>query len=418
MRRKGLVSILATVSLAAGLGVGAVKAGEFIAWATFVNEKGVGLKDGIGYGLKGIKPWDMKMLESLNIKPKDITNKKTFEVYGTNIAYHDFSSWEISQSKKEIKLPKDIAYLLAVNGPNIQDKQSFRQDVMDAAHKLGYSEDMISQLSPKEAIMLAVDITAERITYRLVDNDKEFIIKHGSFLPHDVYFSLGEGDCDKYSAITSAIFSLFREINPKLQNVYMADKAAGGKGHLEMEHSWNSILVLEGNTLNASHIDPTFYDSQNDHLLDAGNEHVNKFAFAGDLYQGLNDPNSMLVAYSRVLEGSKEPLEREWAYRNISKAAFLKGDIKKVLEIEKEYSNEGLTENLEWVLYFSIKTIEAKGKDSGNRREKVKEAYPKFYELMLKSEISPSLLTVYEDLWSMEKEIMKLEKILGEEKTE
>ena len=96
------------------------------------------------------------------------------------------------------------------------------------------------------------------MSYLLVDDNKEFVNQNGYMLPTDVYFDLGKGDCDKIRDATTAVHSIFRIMNPRLKNVYVAAQI-GANPQDTKNHSFNSVLVLGRRDLYFSNIDVTNY---------------------------------------------------------------------------------------------------------------------------------------------------------------
>lgn len=221
------------------------------------------------------------------LRNSKISPKTTEQIYQDNIFYSDFNKLQINDSSStlQISVPKDLALFLIqpINSPEIKDKEKFSHLVLEEAEKLKYSQEKIKTLSPKSAIKLAVDITSRRISYFDVDRDKDFIVKHGEHLSSDKYFEIGLGDCDKYQKITQAVFDIFREINPGLQNVYLTSSRLGGK--TDIQHAWNTVVYLNTDRIYYSQIDPTFYDSTK--KLEAGSFHLDKANFRENFYKSI-----------------------------------------------------------------------------------------------------------------------------------
>lgn len=192
--------------------------------------------------------------------------------------YFDFSKLEIADSEP-VPVPYDIARRILAKAVSLRpEPEKFRKMVFGAAEKLGYGEDELGGLDAKVSIMLAVDIVAGRMEPFNVDFDNDFLKKYGEHLSYYGYFEIGKGDCDKYSTTTIAVFNMFREINPRLSNVYMCDQVGG-----QMPHSWNSVLVIEKDRIKVSYIDPIFYD--NGEGLEASEFHLDKDRFMESFYQ-------------------------------------------------------------------------------------------------------------------------------------
>ncbi|MCK5322382.1 MAG: hypothetical protein KAJ47_03900 [Candidatus Aenigmarchaeota archaeon] len=240
-------------------------------------------EDVIKYLIKNnINPADIKRLKDKGfIKPKNIFNiidqkelkpyipeiiseRNTKEIYRDNLIYTDFKDLKIPRDEKFThQIPKDMAlHMISENRPHIEDIDRFSSKVFETANKLGYSKKDIKNMNPKEAIELSQKIVCENIKYYFVDDDKEFKkcfeeeipkFKWGyRTLPHDRYFEIGLGDCDKYSALNTAVFDLLKKENRHLKNVYVFEEIGGTKER----HSWNSVLYLKENKAYISHINP------------------------------------------------------------------------------------------------------------------------------------------------------------------
>jgi hypothetical protein len=224
-----------------------------------------------------------------------ISKKTTRETYQENITYHNFNKLQIPESKEKLPIPLDLTrfFIESYNLPKIKNPKRFRKQVLQEAKKLGKSLEDISTMSPKDSIKLAVDIVSQKMTWTDVDPHLgAFAIKHGIGLPHDKYFELGQGDCDKYARITQAIHEIFKKENQALKNIYLTSGSElGGR---DIKHEWNSILVLTKDGILISHIDPVFYDSPkkalevSTNLLDK-KRHLNLRSFREDFYYELEN---------------------------------------------------------------------------------------------------------------------------------
>ena len=231
-----------------------------------------------------LQPYQIIRLYKSHLRNSKISKSKTKEIYGLNIEYKDFSELEI-KVQEEIPIPLDLAkfFLSPLHTPKIKDKDKFYSEILEQAEKIGYTKQKLQNLHPKQAIQVAVDITASKLEYLNVDLDKKFIKKYGRNLPIEKYFELGKGDCDKYASITQAIFNYFRTFNQNLKNVYITSNLLGGE---IQPHSWNCVVVLEKNRIICSHIDPTFYDSTGN--LESPSNYVDKESFIKKFYKAIN----------------------------------------------------------------------------------------------------------------------------------
>lgn len=229
------------------------------------------------------------------IKPaiNRLTGEKTFDIYKNNIEYQNLSDIDFtSLPKKEIRLPYDLEYKIFysfLNQPTVSDEHKLEEMIFDEANKLGYTKDKITKLPAKSLIQLCADIIASRFKYHLVDNDRDFIAEHGSFLHLEKYFELGLGDCDKYSDAFTFTFRTMKKINPNLTNVYASSCALTDWGGNILPHQWNAIITVTTDKIIISHIDPTFYDAGNKLEAEIG-YHVpeDKLEFLDRFYQDLS----------------------------------------------------------------------------------------------------------------------------------
>jgi len=220
------------------------------------------------------------------LKNSQLIKKSTREVYGDRIRLVKFSELEI-KTEKDVGIPQDLfkAILLNSNSPRIAYEERFRTAVLNEGRRIGINDEKIKSDSAKEAVLDAAKIVRNRIDYLDVDHDKDFIRIFGKYLPHDRYFELGMGDCDKYAALTTAIFQIFKEMNPRLNNVYLSGGTSFG-GILDF-HEWNSVIVLENDKINVSHIDPTRFYSKK--LIETQDGYINSKNFLSSFYTSVEN---------------------------------------------------------------------------------------------------------------------------------
>ncbi len=303
-------------------------------------------------------------LSSFN-KPKIKEDFLTSEKYGKNIIYYDFSKIPDGLTlDKRIELPADLAKFMdeSWDKPEIKDFNLFEQDFWEEASKLGYNPDKFKNISPKEAIMAAVEIVASRFTFHYVDEDQDFINKYGEHQPIDVYFHLKLGDCDKYRDATIVAFNIIKKLNPSWENIYLASGTLGGNLR---PHAWVAILMPQEDCLILSHIDPTFYDAGGP--LEADDFHIclEHNIFLAYFYKELPGYENLLFSYQILEEafpGIKNKYQRE---KTLEEMAFLgslisiyrpRTTLNKVLWVAREYEGEGFTKNLDKILYYAYKT--------------------------------------------------------------
>jgi hypothetical protein len=204
-------------------------------------------------------------------------------------------------------VPDGLAKQLAEHRTNsvhgIKDKTSFDRMILEGAKARGLDAEKLAQLEPREAVELAVSIVCDRLSYLLVDTDREFLGRYGAFLPIDRYLQIGQGDCDKYSYAVAHVFDFLKAGNPKLANVYVTANAVGGAADLQAVHAWSSVVVVGTDGITVSHIDPTAYDKSGKLAGERGVHVADSAAgFLGDFYADVGAP---AASY----------LEREKAYR-------------------------------------------------------------------------------------------------------
>ncbi len=285
---------------------------------------------------------------------------ETYKKYDKQIIYYDFSKIPDNLVlDKKIKPPKDLKKFLGNkwNNPRIKNHERFEQEFWEEANKLGYTLDKFRKIDFKEAVIAAVEIVAARLTYYLVDDDKDFIKKYGEYLPHDVYFHLKLGDCDKYRDTTIAAFNIIKKLNPRLQNIYLSIQCLGGNFQ---RHAWVSIIIPQKDYLALSHIDPTLYD--NGGLLEVSNYHIclEHSIFIAYFYKALHGYKNLMHTYQILHEEFLKTEDRKWQeilLRDMSLTASSisiykpKVALNKVLWAAELYEAKGFTKDMGVILY-------------------------------------------------------------------
>lgn len=309
--------------------------------------------------------------------------------YGTNIVYLNFLSiprnldWSV-----HYPAPRDLADSLNQrhNKYRIENNKRFTEMIWAEGKKSGINPGTVASAHPLDCVKMAVDIVASGITYHLVDNDKKFIKKHGEFLPHDKYFSLGLGDCDKYASLVIAVFDIFKQHNHRLQNIYISSDHFGGEALL---HAWNSVIILQKDKMILSHIDPTFHDNSGEleaqidyHIITDGKYYQYNFygsicgresaLFCWELLRSKFNDNSpqprriyrqLLQSFKRLVIYDIDRAQRELSFmRKIHRVGRYR-------QIEDEY-------------FYSVFYLYAKTKNkqmAGNYLAKMKENYPRSF---------------------------------------
>ncbi len=312
----------------------------------------LGASFAIGYSIpfsfQSCKNLDVVKKFEKKVKPR---KTRTYDIYGERIFYQDFSKIDFSsvEKEKELVVPWDLGFIL--EHPKIKDKEKLEGLVFEEARKLGYTKESISKLSIKDAILLSVEVVASRINYYDVDHDKKFIKEHGAFLPIDVYFELGKGDCDKYASAVIAVFDVFKDLNKNLKNVYITNS---GIGHIPQPHDWNAIIILYENKIVVSHIDPTFYDNGGKLEGEKG-FHIpeNNLEFLARFYSDILDFKAGSIYYSKLLDVAEGKQSKAEILADLAYLYFQLKEPQKVEEVRNEFLKLNVKYEMDEILYYS-----------------------------------------------------------------
>jgi len=298
-----------------------------------------------------------------NIFPTLHTNSTaTRKRYGKRIIYYDFSKIPNNFVLTEkTKLPKDLKKFLddEFNNPRIKNPSRFEKEVQEEAANLGFSLDELKRAGFREVITAAVKIVASRLDYYPVDLDKSFIKKYGEYRSADFYFHLKLGDCDKYRDAVIAIFNLVKKSNKRLKNVYLSREKLGGNP--DNRHAWVSILIPQKNYLILSHIDPTFYDADNNHL-EASSFHIclERNIFIAYFYKELEGCDNLLYSYQILTRAFFKTKDKKGQERLLNEMSFIVLLISiykpriaadEISWLVEEYEAVGLKKNLDSLFY-------------------------------------------------------------------
>lgn len=255
-----------------------------------------------------------------------------------------------------------------------RDRGRFRDEVLAASAALGVDAEAIPLLSPREAVVHAIDVVTSRLEFALVDS-KEFAEKYPArlFPDIDVYFHEGEGDCDKYRDLVKAVFVLFREMAPeRLANVRVVSQGFGGN---DLPHAWNAVLLaLPGGRIEVAHVDPTFYDGGGD--LAATAEHVSASTFRLSFLFRIGDYAAAREEIARLLPKT-DPWTRQALYAKkaaieIRLAEGGGGDYGDVLatfdRAQVEGCDQALSRHFDRILACAVRAYAALGREAAARR--------------------------------------------------
>ncbi len=210
----------------------------------------------------------------------------------------DSLSWD-GIGRDAVPLPPAIAAAVAEDRRlRFRDRARFRDEVLSESRRLGVDPEGVAALSPREAVVHAVDVVTSRLEFALVDSP-EFAEKYPArlFPDVDVYFHEREGDCDKYRDLVIAVFDLFRERSPaRLGNVHVVSQAFGGR---DEPHAWNAVLLAFPDRIEVAHFDPTWYDGGAS--LEGGAEHVSSATFRASFLTRVGALEDALAEIGRAM---------------------------------------------------------------------------------------------------------------------
>lgn len=295
--------------------------------------------------------------KELDIKKEHKAVKKTlYETYKDNIFYNDFFKVDFSSlPKAAVSLPSDIEDTLSFYDKyiyNVKDLSSFEKLIWKEAKKLKHDKKSAAALPAKEAIVLAADIVANRYTYFSVDTDKEFLKKHGAFLPIDTYFNIGKGDCDKYADSFVFVFKAIKKVNPNLKNIYVFYRGFGG---FSQAHAWNSLIFLREDSMTLSHIDPTAYDDDTKKLEGEKGYHVPKsrLEMLAKVYSAMGNFKTSKNYYEKYLNGLKSTEKKAKALADIAYLGHQLKDKEIIKSARERFMKLGTEKYMPSILYYS-----------------------------------------------------------------
>ncbi|MBI2577195.1 hypothetical protein HYV84_08345 [Candidatus Woesearchaeota archaeon] len=277
-------------------------------------------------------------------RKKPIGKQSTWDTYARNVFSVRLSDLPLEKLARErIELPSDM-------------EQSFEEELQDGmgngspkleemifsrAHELGYTDGMIKDFSPREAIHAAMKIVTETYTHHRVDTDPEFIKKYGQALPLERYFSMGLGDCDVYTDTLKQVFLAFKKRNDRLGNVYILGSIFGG--FLEIPHAWNTALVIGKEKIHVSHIDTNRRDRFGENKEDDPNRlyPADHPFFLGNFYMKLDLELSYGLLKRAFLE-NKVRSERDRILVEMAGIASAVSDWEKMDWVLEKSSQEGI----------------------------------------------------------------------------
>jgi hypothetical protein len=309
-----------------------------------------------------------------------IVGEKTYDLYGTDIIFQDFSdiNFEIVPNEK-IDLPRDLKSKIKYEKKwcDIDDFAKFEKLVWQESQMLGYKKEDIALLLPKEVIEHSINIVINRFDPRYVDSDKDFIKIHGKNLSIDKYFTIGEGDCDKYACSFLQVFDLIKDNNPNLENVYATREWAGGN---LQNHAWNALILVHERDIVISHIDSIFYDSDKSFGFEADEYHLstNRGIATSTFYKNLGELD---IAYEMLQKSFTETNnfeEKEWILSELAYLGYRLGEIEKTAYAKEEAEKIGVINEMDEILYFSYEAERSFGnKDYANSlKERLIEEFP------------------------------------------
>jgi hypothetical protein len=279
--------------------------------------------------------------------------------------------------EKPVPVPQDLAetlknhYTYAVK---LEDPAGFERDILAELAKRGIPEDRIAGLGPRRLVELSYTIICDRLTYHLVDNDKEFKDGKGNIRPIDYYFRRGKGDCDKYRDLTIAAYNILKARAPAATNLYLGSQELGGEFFM---HAWPTAILLFPDKAEIAHFDPTFHDGGGQLEGKAGQHHMPD-RFHARVFSAVKDLDRAIACFSAALAKAREAQDRAELYRERAFCEYLKNDCEAVLRTRAAFESERLKPFHDAILYYAGQALSRAGRrdESWKARQELVEKYP------------------------------------------
>ncbi len=273
-----------------------------------------------------------------------------------NIVLTDLASASFRKvSSKSIPLTSDLARKLKWERSlyDIKDPGKFEALVLKTASELGIEKEVIGYASALELLDLTVGIVCKRMNYFEVDDDTEFKAKYGENLPLDVYFELGLGDCDKYTALAIRVFDVLKKYNSSAVNIHLGSDNFVGCNDV---HAWNVVILVLPDRVELVNIDITHYDQGTD--LETDRIYYNFNYSRAFFFSYLGDYSLAAKLFEDEMPKHKEDSsERSKLYHQRMICELLAHDYEKVLATKSLFEQEGLTEGHDSILHMTYTSL-------------------------------------------------------------
>lgn len=260
-----------------------------------------------------------------------------------NVVLKKFENLDENITSNRLKLPEDLEKLILERELKSKHKFTFENQVYKEALKLGFTQEQIKDLTPKQTIQLTADIVKQKLSYSMKYNyDEEKSL--------DELFDEGIAECSMYSHITTAVFNIFKRTNPKLKNFYIIDAPLNTIERLQ--HNWNTILVYNGKTLQIPYIDTTFYEHEP--KIDATDDYHIDPAWKEILMLKLKDYNKAMESFQKLLKSNTDRKTQADILIYLRSCAVLIGN----KDLEEKYKKELIDNYQDTLIGKIIKTQE------------------------------------------------------------
>lgn len=224
---------------------------------------------------------------------------KLKDVYGyENVYLKNLYDLTFEDTDETYKLPSDLEKAIGLDfrekNIELRDKAKFEREVFGIAEKLGYSKEKIKSLQPLEALELVGYIVAENYEFKFINYSDKTI---------DEIFEARRIKCTDYMYSVIAVFDIIKEINPRLNNVYVTT-------HLfcrYIGHAWNTIVVMGKEDVQVAYFDATWYDTGETEDFNATDKwHIDFERWKSQLYADLGDYDAAQQELKQLIEKTKD----------------------------------------------------------------------------------------------------------------
>jgi len=295
----------------------------------------------------------------------------TWHRFGNRVHYVDLEFMPWRKLDRTARVPGDLRRAALKPLDNLHHPAAFERTVLGILARQGYDARRLRTLSPRRAVLLAVRVVVDRLTFANVDILSEFSAlrrkHHGLYNAVDVCFDIGKGDCDKYADLVCHVFAILKTRNPRLANVFVVAPAIGAdstRHDPRRYHRWNAVLLIARRAIYVAHIDPTIHDIMRARGavgedgtpypgLQASDHHVKPRHVRANFYWEIGDRAHALPLYLDLLRREHTGVYRAEFYDRAAAAAYAAGDLALVGKLETAFEREHL-DGVSTAAYVSV----------------------------------------------------------------